>query len=155
MSESGPVAAGREERGEPVTKFNAELEVEEDEGQVQRAAKAPRLPGAREREEHNLTHCPYRSWCEHCVRGQAKDFPHRAVSGIFAESDVVRVSMDYCFLTEDVVSKDVEHESSTKSRVSMTVLVMAETLCRSVWAYAVTTKGAGEAWVADQITEDL
>ena len=155
MSESRPGAAQRAGEGEPVTNPDAKLEVDEDEGQVQRAAKAPRLPGAREREEHNLTHCPYRSWCEHCVKGQAKDFPHRTVSGSLAESDVVRVSMDYCFLTEDVVSKDVEHETSTKSRVSMTVLVMAETLCRSVWAYAVTTKGAGEAWVAEQIVEDL
>ena len=89
------------------------------------------------------------------MKGQAKDQPHRTVSGNFAESDVVRVSMDYCFLTEDVVAKDAEHEVSTKSRVSMTILVMTETMCRSMWAYAVTTKGASESWVADQIVEDL
>ena len=89
------------------------------------------------------------------MKGQAKDSPHRTVSGSFADSDVVRVSMDYCFLTEDVVSKEGDHENSTKSRVSMTILVMAETLCRSIWAYAVSTKGASETWVAEQITEDL
>ena len=37
----------------------------------------------------------------------------------------------------------------------MTVLAMKETLCQSVWAYAVKTKGAGEAWIADQIVEDM
>ena len=117
-----------------------------EEGQPQRAFPSPRLPGAREREEHELTHCPYRSWCEHCTRGQAKDFPHQTVKGEFAESEVVRVSMDYCFFTEDVDAKeDNEHVESVQAKVSLTVLVMAETLCRSVWAYAVSVKGSGEA----------
>ena len=127
-----------------------------EEGQPQRAFPSPRLPGAREREEHELTHCPYRSWCEHCTRGQAKDFPHRTVEGEFAESEVVRVSMDYCFFTEDVNAKeDDEHVESVQAKVSLTVLVMAETLCRSVWAYAVSVKGSGEAWIAGQIADDL
>jgi hypothetical protein len=38
---------------------------------------------------------------------------------------------------------------------SQTVLVMQESLCRSVWAYAVEHKGSSEAWVIDQIAEDL
>ena len=127
----------------------------EEEGQPQRPSSSPRLPGAREREEHELTHCPYRSWCEHCTKGQKKDFPHKKVTGELAESSVVRVSMDYCFFTEDVDAKEDDHEETVKAKVSLTVLVMVETLCRSVWAYAVTTKGAGEPSIADQIAEDL
>ena len=61
MSESRLEAAGREGDGEQVTKPDVELEVNEDECPTQRAAKAPRPPGARERDEHNLTHCSYRS----------------------------------------------------------------------------------------------
>ena len=37
----------------------------------------------------------------------------------------------------------------------MTVLVMQESECRSVWAYAVEHKGSSEPWVVDQIAEDL
>ena len=60
----GPAAgaAGGEEEEE---KQEEEKEEEEDLGA--RPAKGrrqpPRGPGAREREEHNLTHLPYRSWC--------------------------------------------------------------------------------------------
>ena len=32
---------------------------------------------------------------------------------------------------------------------------MQESQCRSVWAYAVEHKGSSEAWVVDQIAEDL
>ena len=63
--------------------------------------------------------------------------------------------MDCCFLTEGVSSEATEHVESVKSTISMTVLVMVETLCRSVWAYAVSQKGAADAWVTDQIVEDL
>ena len=52
-------------------------------------------------------------------------------------------------------SEATEHVESVKATISMTVLVMVETLCRSVWAYAVSQKGAADAWVADQIVEDL
>ena len=127
----------------------------EEEAQVPLAVKAPRLPSAREIEEHNLTHCPFRSWCPHCIKGQAKDDAHRVMQGDLAESDVVRVSMDYCFLTEGVSSEAIEHVESVSATISMTVLVMVETLCRSVWAYAVGQKGTADAWVAEQIAEDL
>ena len=52
-------------------------------------------------------------------------------------------------------SEATEHVESVKATISMTVLVMVETLCRSVCAYAVSQKGAADAWVADQIVEDL
>ena len=38
---------------------------------------------------------------------------------------------------------------------SVTVLVLQESAHRSVWAYQVQSKGASEAWVVDQILEDL
>ena len=52
--------------------------------------------------------------------------------------------MDYMFLTEDVEMKTGEEGEGDTSTVreSMTVLVMQESVCRSVWAYAVENKGA-------------
>ena len=43
--------------------------------------KMPYSPSARERAEHNLTHCPPRRWCDHCVKGQSKDARHVTVKG--------------------------------------------------------------------------
>ena len=44
-----------------------------------RGVRAPTMPSAAARESHELTHCPARSWCEHCVRGQYKDTPHKSI----------------------------------------------------------------------------
>ena len=94
-------------------------------------------------------------WCDHCVKGQAKDRPHSVVKGMYADSSIVRVSMDYCFLSEDAESKDTEHETSETAKTVMTIMVMVETLCRSVWAYACESKGASEQWMVDQIVDDF
>ena len=37
----------------------------------------PRLPSQAERDLHNLTHVPYRSWCLVCVRSRGRDLDHR------------------------------------------------------------------------------
>ena len=104
---------------------------EDSETQTPRAAKAPYTPSQREVDEHNLVHCPYRAWCEACVRGQAKDDCHRTITGVDADSSVARVCLDYCFLTEKVKAQENEHLEEVKSNVSMTILVMVETMCRS------------------------
>ena len=46
---------------------DAELPGGEDEAQAPRATRALIQPSAKEVELHELTHCPPRTWCEHCV----------------------------------------------------------------------------------------
>ena len=48
---------------------------DEEEAEVQLGVRTPAQPSRAEREEHELSHFPYRSWCDHCVRGRAKDDP--------------------------------------------------------------------------------
>ena len=71
-----------------------------------------------------------------------------------AESDVPRIIFDYGFLKENVT---LDAEGGTvAARASMTLLVMTETQCDSVWIYAVEGKGTlTEAWLAPKICEDL
>ena len=64
------------------------------------SAKAPREPTAAEREEHELTHLPYRAWCRHCVRGRGKSEAHRELDAA-AGYTVPHVSFDYCFMGQD------------------------------------------------------
>ena len=92
-------------------------------------ARAPSKPSQTEVDLHEVSHYPYRLWCEHCVRGRGKDDCHKTVTGVFAESSMTRVSMDYTFLTEDETYKETEHIKKVSAQVSMTVLVMTETQC--------------------------
>ena len=131
------------------------IHAEEAETQAPRIPRAPRTPSQQEIDDHEVTHCPFRSWCEHCVKGQGKDDPHCVVAAAYADSSVVRVSMDYCFFTEGAKATETDHEDSTKATVSMTVMLMVESLFRSMWAYAVQCKGATDEWLAEQITNDL
>ncbi len=120
-----------------------------------RIARCPKQPTQKEQEEHETTHCPPQPWCDHCVTGQAKNEAHHAVTGKWGESDITRVIMDYCFVQEDVEVKGAEDEEAMIARMVITILVMCETMCHSLWAYAVQSKGATEEWVKDQILEDL
>ena len=49
-----------------------------------------------------------------------------------------------------------EFHSSTSASASMTIRVMIETLCESVWAYPVYAKGVlSDVWLTGTITNDL
>ena len=66
-----------------------------------------------------------------------------------------RVRLDCCFLIENAETATAldPHGQLEAPPVglSQTVLVMQESLCRSVWAYAVEHKGSSKARVIDQI----
>ena len=62
----------------------AEMQEECNEGEGGNTAKIVRSPGTPskiEREQHNMTHWPYRSWCEHCNKGRGVGQPHRSMKG--------------------------------------------------------------------------
>ena len=89
-------ALGQEEAAE-------DKEHGEEEGEEGRAAK--RLPKPQkvskiEREEHELTHTPYRSWCKYCVRGRGQNMPHMRVKDAKEDGGVPIISMDYFFFYE-------------------------------------------------------
>ena len=66
-----------------------------------KARKAPKEPTEMERLRHEATHVPYRSWCQHCVRGRGRCKPHyRKVESEDCNA-VPKVSMDYFFLGGD------------------------------------------------------
>ena len=128
----------------------------EEEADRPRAAAIPRSPSKAEIAQHELTHFPYRSWCEDCVRGRATGHKHSSIVGEAAESSVARVRMDYGYLKEDETVTSGEHDDATAATTSMTMLVMAESLCNSVWAYVVDGKGAASVeWLSRQLVSDI
>ena len=74
-----------------------------EEGVVPRVTPSPGMPTAKERAIHRITHIPYRSWCDDCVRGRGRDRHHK-LCGAYGRSTTARVHMDYCFLTESAAA---------------------------------------------------
>ena len=67
--------------GDPGSTRDAEEKEEETEtgGEERGVARMldPRQPSEEERRTHNLTHLPYRNWCEHCVKGRGREADHK------------------------------------------------------------------------------
>ena len=121
-----------------------------------KGVKDPGMPTPKERAEHEWNHWPFRQWCEPCVKGRAIGQQHRSLIGEAAESSITRVLMDYGFLHEEETVTESEHGKETQSTTSMTIMVMLETLCKSIWAYAIEGKGAISVdWLAQQVVEDI
>ena len=81
-------------------------ETGEEEGRKAVGRKGPKMPTKMEQEEHARTHCPYRSWCRHCVQARARSSPHRAgeerkgaEEGV-GPAEVPRVAMGYFFMSK-------------------------------------------------------
>ena len=55
-----------------------------------------RNPTEDERMAHSVSHLPFRAWCSQCVRGLARDWPHRSDNG--PPPDTPMVAMDFCFV---------------------------------------------------------
>ena len=74
--------------------------------------KSPKETIRKQREDHENTHMPYRSWCEDCVRSRARNSPSRrkkAPEDPLEEIKVPRVHMDYFFMSR-------EDETASKNR---------------------------------------
>ena len=136
---------------------------EDDDGLVENEGIAPKVirdpgqPTAKQRQEHEVTHVPYRSWCPHCVRGRAKGRPRKRVPD--QESpDIPRAAVDYCFFTRKGTEsgKEIAEEDRNDPNKSQTVLVMKEATTHMTWAYPVDKKGVGdEEWITRRIVSDL
>ena len=55
----------------------------------------PGNPTNDEIEEHNLTHCPYRSWCPICVEAHGREDPHYRNTKEDILNGAPVISMDY------------------------------------------------------------
>ena len=81
-----------------------------------------------EEREHNLTHAAFRSWCPHCVRGRARNAPHKQIS---RDADAVpTLSFDYGFLGKGDTEGDEEEIAVGLSPI----LVMHDEISGSVFS---------------------
>ena len=57
-------------------------------------------PGVEAVRLHNLTHCPYQSWCEVCVASKGKSDHYHREAPQPMDGDVARIQMDFMFIGE-------------------------------------------------------
>ena len=114
--------------------------METDHARAASAKALPQYPSDAERLAHELHHLPFRSWCQFCVKGRARDDPHKVQGS--EKSTVPVVSLDYCFL-----NRDDEQDTAT-------VLVMNLRPHGAAGAVQVPNKGASE-FAVDSVLHHL
>ena len=82
-----------------------------DEGRNPEELASPEGPSKHERETHNLTHIPFRSWCEHCVKGRARKKAHKKRNPEIKKEELkkaTRIYMDFYY--NGIGEKEEERE---------------------------------------------
>ena len=123
--------------------------VEVEDAQPMRGLPTPTLPSRAEIEAHRIDHWPPRSWCDECNEGFGRERGHASVAVEFA-----LVSMDYAFLTKmGLVVKEGEHSWNDPDTLKM--LIVKDSLSKSVFAHAVPKKGIDEKrFAVDMVVQD-
>ena len=114
----------------------------EEDVKAPKVAARPYQPTKAEIEAHEITHLPYRNWCEHCVAGKGVSSPH--ISGPAGDRIGITISMDYCFMGEEATEG------------TPPVLIAWDDGHRALWALPVDHKGAEEYvvnWLVRKIDE--
>ena len=92
-------------------------------------------PTQREKEEHFVSHYPFRSWCEHCIRGKAKAMRHVKVD--HSDETVPVISADYCFMNsvdDTVITEEVQKKHAP-------VLIVHDRWSKLTYAHVLPYKG--------------
>ena len=118
-------------------------ECEECEAAPIRIARDPGDPTPVEREEHAVTHLPYRSWCPVCVKAKGKEESHKRQGN---KEEVLKptVSMDYKVFGQEVAEDD-----------KATALVIKDSATKMNFAHLCEKKGASDEWVVTRLMADL
>ena len=72
-----------------------------EQAQVAFAKSLPATPSEEDRERHNLTHVPFRTWCADCIAGQATEDKHKRRKDKPDDRTIATMGLDYCFLGRD------------------------------------------------------
>ena len=107
-----------------------------------RPLRDPGAPTAQERQQHELTHLPFRPWCADCVAGAAADHPHRRGAPA-PDIGVVKVSVDYGFISAAGVDEQ------------RTILVLKASGSKTVMARVVQGKGRADPFAVSWVIEQL
>ena len=122
-----------------------------------RVMRAPKAPSQAEIDAHNVSHCPFRSWCKWCVAGQPVAKGHYQSHSDEEEGRVPTVSLDYMFMKDnehEQEEQDDGHEEENESRSGMPILVMVDHVTDMMLSSVVPKKGVNP-YVVMRVSNDL
>ena len=125
-----------------------ECGVDDQEGRKPKLMRSPVLPSKQEVEEHNVTHIPYRDWCEHCVKARANNDGHAKGGAAPSEDEAPMVGMDYAFLISKIPTPEGEMPDQCGP-----VIVIKENKYGNTFSMVVPAKGVCRPWVPDRIVK--
>ena len=114
--------------------------------------KGPIKPSAEDIEKHNVTHLPYRSWCDVCVRAVGREDPHhrkRRKRKVTESNALPKISLDYQEL-KSMAKKDPGPED-----VVVKIIVAKDEDSGAVLAHRVTAKGSSDTWVINKLVKEF
>ena len=98
--------------------------------------RSPYAPSRQEVIEHDITHCPFRSWCRKCVMGKSKCNPHLKSPDI-EERSVPLVALDYAFMSDKAKKSEGEEEDKEQAKI----LACRDRTSRCYASFSVPQKG--------------
>ncbi len=144
-----------------------EIEVQEEVADL-KIAPAPVRPSQAVIEDHNVSHLPYRNWCDPCVEGRGLGEQRGRHAGRVHEAP--RVGIDYWYITTGTIKMRKELaeeypltvegnaalEDARKKKDIMKCLILRCHESKALFAHAVPVKGDDEDhYVADLIASDI
>ena len=127
-----------------------------------KVAPSPTVPSPADVEEHRVTHKPYRSWCEDCLRGCALGEQRGQHAG--RSHDIAIVGLDYFYITETgLVTKDElqysDDEAIKEARLKAEIVKCLIIRCyesKNVFGHVVPVKGDDEdRFAASKAVDDI
>ena len=114
---------------------------------------APHLPHPAEVEQHNVTHCPYRSWCRVCVEAAGREDAHRAGTRDEEGDNIVpTIGFDYDFIGD---SGRQINENEFESGRDVVIMVQKDYKSGVIWAHVAKCKGPKDEWLMRNMVMDI
>lgn len=104
----------------------------------------PSDPTPSERERHNASHLPYRSWCPVCVHSRAREDPHYSETKEEMGTGLPRVSVDYATIGEKQDVVDTQR-----------ILVGRDKWTKHTFAHKVQCKGLGDSKIVKKLRRSI
>ena len=114
----------------------------------------PYRPSKAEREEHERTHVPFRSWCPHCMRGKSKASGHKSSGAEGSQRSKPIISIDYAYLTTAGGGSRAEDEEKAEKEGHTPFLVLHDSESKGSYAYVAGRKGINEP-LCRRVVDDL
>ena len=105
----------------PTAGENAEQETEDRSAVKPKMLKVPGEPSENERRLHELTHLPYRDWCEHCVKSKGRQ--SHAVKKKNDRQPVIQIDFSFMATENDLPKRTILNATDVQTGYSMAVVL--------------------------------